>query len=90
MEAFKHAADVRVIVDADHHLAFTAAHEVGHLLVVLERKVHAVAGALPVRRVHVVEGMNAVVTFSAFKPGEVFHVGAGQALPRGREILLDA
>lgn len=33
--------------------------------------------------------MGAVVTFSAFKPSEVFDVGTGQALPGGREILLD-
>jgi len=33
--------------------------------------------------------MGTVVTFGAFKPGEVFDVGAGQALPGGREVFLD-
>ena len=80
---------VVLVVDADHHFAFAAAHEVGHPLVVLERKVHSVAGGLPVRRIHVVEGMGAVVAFSAFKPGKVFDAGAGQALPSGREVFLD-
>jgi len=79
-----------MVVNADHHLTFATAHEVGHPFIVLERKVHAVPGSLPVRRVHVMEGMGAVVTFSAFKPGEVFDVGAGQALPSGREVFLDA
>ena len=90
MEALEHTADVRVVVDADHHFAFAAAHEVGHPFIVLERKVHAVAGGLPVRRIHIVEGVGTVVAFRAFKPGEVFDVGAGQALPCGREVFLDA
>lgn len=89
MEAFEHAADVRVVVDANHDFAFTATHEIGHPFVVLERKVHAVPSSLPVRRVHVVKGVCSVVAFRAVKPGEVFDVGAGQALPGGREVFLD-
>lgn len=90
MEAFEHTADVRMIVDADHHLSFAPAHEVGHPFVVLKRKVDAIAGGLPVRRIHVMEGVGTVVAFRTFKPGEIFDVGAGQALPRGREVFLDA
>lgn len=90
MKALEHTADVRVVVDANHHFSFAAAHEVGHPLVVLEQKVHPITCGLPVRRVHVMEGMGAVVTFSAFKPREVFDVGARKALPRGREVFLDA
>ena len=78
-----------MVVDADHHLAFAAAHEVCHSFVILERKVHSIAGGLPVRWIHVVEGVGPVVAFSAFKPGKVFDVGAGQALPSGREVFLD-
>ena len=89
MEAFKHAADIRMVVDADHHLAFATAHEIGHPFVVFEREIHAIAGSLPVRRIHVVERVGTVVAFSAFKPGKIFDVGAGQALPRSRQVLLD-
>jgi hypothetical protein len=89
VEARKHTPYVWVVVDADHHLALAATHEVGHSLVVLEWKVNAVAGGLPVRRVHVVEGLGTVVAFSAFKPREVFDVSTGQTLPGGREIFLD-
>ena len=89
VEALEHAADVRVVVNAHHHLAFAAPHEVGHSFVVLKWKVHSVACGLPVRWVHVVKGMGTVVTFGAFKPVEVFDVGAGQALPGGREVFLD-
>lgn len=77
MKAFEHPADFRMVVDADHHLAFAAPHEVGHTLVVLERKIHAIPGGLPIRRVHVVKGMGTVVAFCAFKPWEIFDVGAG-------------
>lgn len=83
MEARKHAADVRMIVDADHYLAFTAAHEVGHEFVVFKGKVHPIAGGLPVRRVHVVKGVGTVIAFGAFKPGEIFDVGTRQTLPGG-------
>lgn len=89
MEALEHSANVWMVVDTDHHFAFTAAHEVGHPLVVFERKIHAVTGSLPVRRIHVVERVSTVVAFGAFKPGEVFDVGTRQTLPRGREVLLD-
>ncbi|MNS37763.1 hypothetical protein D3C72_699920 [compost metagenome] len=89
MKAFKNPPNIRVVVDAYHHLALAETHEVGHALVVLKRKVDAISGGLPVRWVHVMEGMSTIVAFSAFKPGEVFDVGAGQALPGGREVFLD-
>jgi len=44
---------------------------------------------LPVRRIHVVKGVGTVVTLGAVQPGQVFNVGAGQPLPRCREVLLD-
>lgn len=68
VKAVKHPPDVRVIVDADHHLAFAATHEVGHPRVVFKREVNAITGGLPIRRVHVMEGMSTVVAFSAFEP----------------------
>ncbi|MNC78477.1 hypothetical protein D3C75_1306960 [compost metagenome] len=79
-----------MVVNADHHPALATAHEVGHAFVVLKRKVHAVAGGLPIRRVHVMEGVGSVIAFGAFQPRQIFHVGTGQALPGGREVLLDA
>jgi hypothetical protein len=36
-----------------------------------------------------VEGVGTVIALSAFKPGEIFNVGAGQALPGGREVFLN-
>jgi hypothetical protein len=33
--------------------------------------------------------MGTVVAFGAFKPREVFDIGAGQALPGGREVFLN-
>jgi len=89
VKAFKHATDVRVVVDADHDLALAATHKVSHPLVILEREVHAISSGLPVRWVHVVERMSAVVALSTIKPGGIFDVGAGQSLPCGREVLLD-
>jgi hypothetical protein len=77
-----------MVVDAEHHLALAATHEVGHPLVVLERKVHSVAGGLPVRRIHVVKRVRTIIAFSTFKRGEVFDVSTGQAQPGGREAFL--
>lgn len=89
VETSEHTADVRVIVNTDHHPTFAAPHEIGHSLVIVERKIYAVAGGLPVRGIHVVEGVGTVVAFGAFQPGQVFDVRAGQALPSGRKVLLD-
>ena len=69
VEVREDPADVRMIVDADHNLAFAATHEVSHPFVILERKIHPIASGLPVGRVHVVKGMGTVVAFGAFKPG---------------------
>ena len=35
------------------------------------------------------EGVGTVIALCAFKPGEVFNVGAGQSLPGGGKVLLD-
>ena len=89
MKALKHPPNVRVIIDADHDLPFAAPHKVSHTLVILEGKVHAITRRLPVRRVHVVKGVGTVVAFSTGQPGQVFNVGAGQPLPRCRQVFLD-
>lgn len=69
--------------------ALAAAYEVSHALVIFDRKADAITSGLPVRSVHVVERVSAVVALSTIEPGEVFDVGAGQSLPCGREVLLD-
>ncbi|MNE19827.1 hypothetical protein D3C80_1129240 [compost metagenome] len=79
-----------MVVDADHHLALAAAHEVRHAFVFLEREIHAIAGGLPVRRVHVEERVRSIIAFGASEPGQVLDVGAGEALPGSRQILFDA
>lgn len=89
MEAVEHTANVRVIVDAHHHLAFAAPHKVGHPLVILKGKIHTIACCLPVRWIHVMKGVGTVITFGAIQPRQVFNIGAGQTLPSGREIFLD-
>ena len=81
MKTIEHSSDVQVIVDTDNHFALAAAHETGNPLVVFKRKVNAIAGGLPIRRVHVVKGMGPVVAFRAVKPRKVFDVGNGQPLP---------
>lgn len=48
VETSEHPPDVRVVIDADHHPALAAPHEVGHALVLLEREVDSIAGGLPV------------------------------------------
>ncbi len=68
MKPFKHPPNVRVVVDADHHLPLTTPHKISHALVVFEREVDAVPRRLPVRRVHVVEGVWPVVALCTLKP----------------------
>jgi hypothetical protein len=89
MESLKHSPDVWVIIDANYYLAFAAAHEGSHALVILERKVHSIADSLPVRRVHVMKGIDAVVALGALEPGKIFDVGARQALPSGGEVFFN-
>lgn len=90
VEAVEGAPDVRVVVDADHHLAFAPTHKVGHALVLFEGEVNAVTGGLPVRGVHVEERVRSIVALGAGEPGQVLDVGAGKPLPRSGQILLDA
>lgn len=90
VEARECPTNVRVVVDADHHLALAAAHEVGHALVLFEGEVHAVTGSLPIRRVHVEERVRSIIALSAGEPGQVLDVGAGEALPRGEKVFLNA
>lgn len=89
VKALKHPSDVRIVVDADHNLTFALAHEVSHPLVIPKRKIHTIAGGLPVRRVDVVKGMGTIIALRVFQPGEVFDVGTRQALLGGREVFLD-
>lgn len=89
MKLCEYTPDVRMIVDADHHLALAAPHEVGHPLVLFERKSDTVAGGLPLRRIHVMEGVHPVITLRALKPGEVFNKGHRQPLPCCRQVLLN-
>ncbi|MNP41674.1 hypothetical protein D3C76_1353900 [compost metagenome] len=82
MEPVEGTPNVRVIVDTNHYLALATAHEIGHAFVLLEREVDAVAGGLPVRRIHVKECVRTVIALSAGEPREILNVGAGEALPR--------
>lgn len=79
-----------MIVDADHHLAFASAHELSHPLILFEREIDPVAGGLPVRRVHVEEGVRSIVALRTVEPRQILDVGAGQPLPGGGQVLLDA
>ena len=78
-----------MLVDADHHPPLAPPHEVRHPLIVLERKVHAIACRLPVGRIHVVKGVCTVVALSAVQSRKVLNVGAGQPLPSCKEVLFD-
>lgn len=89
MKTLEHPPDVRVVIDADHHLPLAAPHEVGHTLVVLEGEIHPIALGLPVRRVHVEKGVRPVIPLGTVQPGQILDVDAGQALPGGREVLFD-
>lgn len=79
-----------VVIDADQHLALAPAHEVGHVLLLVKGEIDATAGGLPIRRVHLEERARSFIAFGAREPGQVLDVGAGNALPRGGQLLLDA
>lgn len=90
MEAIESSTDAWVIVDADHDLLLAPAHELGHALVFLKGKVDTVADGLPVWRIHVEECVCSVIPLSAGEPGQVLDIGAGEALPGGGQVFLDA
>lgn len=90
MESIENTANIRVIVDAHHDLAFASAHELSHPLILFEREIDPVAGGLPVRRVHVEEGVRSIVALRTVEPRQILDVGAGQPLPGGGQVLLDA
>lgn len=81
MKPLEHPPNIRMVIDTHHHLPFAAPHEVGHALVILKRKVDAIACGLPVGRVHVMERVRPVVPLGAFKPRKVLDVSTGQPLP---------
>jgi len=89
VEAVEGAPDVRVIVDADHHLALAAAHEVGHALVLLKRENPRRSQRSASRGVHVEECVCLILALGAGEPGQVLDVSAVEALPRCGKILLD-
>lgn len=90
-QAVEHAADVGVVVDADHHLAFAGSHGFCHLLVLLEAERNAVSFHLPVGRIAVEEGVRAVVALDAVLPAQVLDRGAlCQAQVGGGQVLFDA
>lgn len=75
VEAVKCSSDVRMVVDAHHHPTLAVAHELRHALVLLEREVDAVAGGLPVRRIHVEERMRTIVALGTGEPRKILDVG---------------
>lgn len=77
----KHMPNVRMVVDANHNLAFAVLNKVGHPFVTFKRKIHTIALGLPVRRIHVMKSVRAIVALSTVQPGQVFNVGAIQPLP---------
>jgi len=81
VEPLKRSADVWMIVDADHHPTLAPAHEVGHALVLLDGEVDAIAGSLPIRRVHVEERVCSIIALGAGEPGQTLDIGACEALP---------
>ncbi|MNI89065.1 hypothetical protein D3C73_1464200 [compost metagenome] len=76
------AANVRVVIDTDHHPALTATHEIMPYARSYQmesphhnRRSASTAGPCSGKYGH--------VTFSAFQPGQIFNVAARQTLPRG-------
>lgn len=66
MKLVKHMPDIRVVVDATHHLALAAPHEIGHQLIVLKGEVHYIASGLPVKRIHAVKGARPIVICESY------------------------
>lgn len=72
--SFKRLTDLRVVIDADHHPALSAPHEVSHGQVLVELETHAVPRSLPVGRGHVMERMRTVVPLGTFEPRQVLNI----------------
>ncbi len=88
-QAGEHFPDIWMVINADHRPALDVSHQAGHLDILLPFKRNAVALGLPVRRIHVKEGVGAIVAAQAFLPGEVLDVGAGEAQVGSGQALLD-
>ena len=75
--AIEHAADLRVVVDREHHPALCRSHTIGHPLVLGKREVDAVPLSLPVRRIQVVQRRRPIVALQDLMPGSMLddHVG---------------
>lgn len=74
-QAVKNTPYVRVIVDADHHLAATATHDRSHRLVLVQLEWDAVAFHLPVGRIEVKERMGAVIALDTVLPVQILDRG---------------
>lgn len=79
-----------MIIDAQDGLAFDLPHQLRHGLVLRPFKRHPIALGLPVRWVHVKQGMRPVVALDALLPVQVLDVGAGQTEVRSTQVFLDA
>ena len=66
----EHTQNIRMVMNTDHHLSLTCPHEFGHLFVLLDTEIHAIALSLPVRRGVVLKCMGSVVTPHARAPKE--------------------
>ena len=75
-----------MVVDAEHHPALASAHKFGYPFVVLKTKLDPIPRHLPVRRVHIVEGMRPVITLGAFIPRQIFYINLSQAADRFSSI----
>src|SRR5690606_11705115 len=71
-------------------LAFASPHELRHALVFLEGEIDTVPLGLPVRRVHVMEGMWPIIALGTGQPWQMLDVHARQSLPRQGQILFDS
>ncbi len=89
MVPLEHLSNIRVIIDTNHHLPFAPPHKISHPLVILKRKIYTIPSRLPVRQIHVVEGVRPVIALGTFEPRQVLHIGARQTLPGCRQVFLD-
>jgi len=86
----EHAADRRVIVEADHHLALHGLGQRGHADVLIELERDAIAFGLPIGRVQVEEGVRAIVAIDAAFPGKVFDVDTIETQVSGAQGFFEA
>ena len=71
LQASERLAHLGNVIDRDHHLALDRPGELGHPVVLLEPKAHAVAFRAPVRRVTVEQGVLTIIAANAVSPWKV-------------------